>query len=84
MPANAAFYQYAFSPGEIRTLLIKSGFRIEAEYGESSHFALKLRFPFFRKLIDLFPKIRRIDLLLDRIPIVKKIGRMRIYVAKKI
>lgn len=83
LPENASFYQYAFSPDEFRTILLNTGLQVEFEYGYSSHYAFKLRFKTFRKLLRWFPRLAHIDLLFDRTPIGRKLARMRLYVAKK-
>ena len=83
LPHNASFYQYAFSADEFREIVFNAGFSVIAEYGYSSHYALRLRFNFFRKLLRLFPHISLIDLILDRTKFGINHSRMRLYVAKK-
>lgn len=83
LPDNASFYQYAFSPKEFRTILINSGFQVAAEYGYCSHFAFKLRFKMFKKLLGRFPRLARMELLFDRTPVGRNLSQMRLYVARK-
>lgn len=83
LPDNASFYQYAFSQEDFRTILINSGFCIEAEYGISLLYAFRCRFKFFRKLWAIFPPLAKIDILVDRIPIGRNLARMRLYVCRK-
>jgi SAM-dependent methyltransferase len=84
LPDDAFFYQYAFSSEEFRTILINSGFQVDVEYGRSSHYAFKLRFKTFRKLLSWFPRLAHIDLVFDRTPIGCNLARTRLYVARKI
>ncbi len=81
---EAVFYQYAFSPSEFRGFLKNAGFRVIAEYGYSSHFALRIRYDLFRNLLTRFPRLAHIDLVFDRTPIGCNLARMRLYVARKI
>ncbi len=83
LPDDASFYQYAFSSEEFRTILRNSGFQVDAEYGRSLHYAFRLRFKTFRKLLSWFPQLEHIDMLIDRTPIGNKLARMRLYVARK-
>lgn len=83
LPDNAAFYQYAFTPEEFKAILLKSGFEVEGEYGYGSHYAFRIRFKIFRKLLNRFPQLAHIDLLVDKTPIGRNLSRMRLYVAKK-
>lgn len=84
LPKEAVFYQYAFSPSEFREFLKNAGFRVIVEYGCGSHFALRIRYDLFRKLLTRFPRLAHLDLLLDRTPIGRDIARMRMYVAEKV
>ena len=83
LPDKAVFYQYAFSPAEFREFLIATGFTIKAEYGYSLHYAFRLRFKAFGKLLNIFPKLSRIDILTDRLQLGPDISRMRLYIATK-
>ena len=83
LPESACFYQYAFHPVEFREFLLQHGFSIQAEYGMESHFILKLRYSWFKKILELIPQFRHLDLLLDPTCLGKKLGRMRMYVAVK-
>ncbi|MBM2832893.1 MAG: putative 3-demethylubiquinone-9 3-O-methyltransferase [Candidatus Brocadiaceae bacterium] len=84
LPKEAVFYQYAFSPSEFRGFVKNAGFRVIAEYGTGSHFALRIRYDLYRKLLTRFPRLAYMDLLLDRTPIGRDIARMRMYVAEKV
>jgi len=83
LPDKAVFYQYAFSPDEFREFLRAAGFTIMAEYGYSLHYAFRLRFKVFGKLLNIFPKLSRIDILTDRLQLGPDISRMRLYIATK-
>jgi SAM-dependent methyltransferase len=83
LPEKAVFYQYAFSPDEFREFLRAAGFTIKAEYGYSLHYAFRLRFKAFRKLLNIFPILSRIDILTDRLQLGRDISRMRLYIAVK-
>lgn len=83
LPANALFYQYAFTSGEFRTILINSGFQVIAEYGYGFHFALRVRFEKYRSLLKRFPRLAHLDLLMDRTPMGRNLARMRLFVARK-
>jgi SAM-dependent methyltransferase len=83
LPDKAVFYQYAFSADEFRELLKATGFTIKAEYGYSLHYAFRLRFKAFGKLLTRFPKLSYIDLLTDRLQLGSDNSRMRLYIATK-
>ncbi|MCP4264280.1 MAG: class I SAM-dependent methyltransferase [Candidatus Brocadiaceae bacterium] len=83
LPDKAAFYQYAFLPDEFREFLKIAGFTIKAEYGCSLHYAFRLRFKAFRKLLARFPKLSYIDFLTDRLQLGPDNSRMRLYIATK-
>ncbi|MGR3175966.1 MAG: class I SAM-dependent methyltransferase [Candidatus Scalindua sp.] len=83
LPEKAVFYQYAFSADEFREFLKATGFTIKAEYGYSLHYAFRLRFKAFGKLLARFPKLSHIDLLTDRLQLGSDNSRMRIYIATK-
>ena len=83
LPDNASFYQYAFTPGEFKAILTKSGFKVEAESGYASHYALSLRFKFFKNLLSQFPRLAHIDLLMDRTPLGRNLSRMLLYAARR-
>ncbi len=83
LPDNASFYQYAFSPDEFRAILVNAGFYIESEYGMGAHYAFRLRFKIFRKLLRTLPHLALVDILLDRTNIWRSQSRMRLYAARK-
>ena len=83
LPESVCFYQYAFHPEEFRSFLYQEGFSILAEYGMESHFAFRIRYGWFRKILKWVPRLRHLDLLLDPTILGKKLGRMRMYVAAK-
>lgn len=83
LPDKAVFYQYAFSADEFREVLKATGFTIKAEYGYSLHYAFRLRFKAFGKLLARFPKLSYIDLLTDRLQLGPDNSRMRLYIATK-
>ena len=83
LPEGACFYQYAFHPIEFRKFLLRHGFSIQAEYGMESHYAFRLRYTWFKKILKLVPGLRHLDLLLDQTPLGQKLGRMHMYIAMK-
>ena len=83
LPENASFYQYAFSVEEFGALLKQYEFEIISQYGYHSHYALRVRFPLFAKLLKRFPRLWLIDLILDRLAFGRDNARMRMYVARK-
>lgn len=83
LPDQASFYQYAFHQDEFRTFLHEAGFSIQSEYGIESHYAFRVQYPWFRKLVKQIPRLRHLDLLLDPTPLGRNLGRMHMYVAVK-
>lgn len=83
LPEEAVFYQYAFTPSEFREILETSGFSVIAEYGYETHFAFRIKYRWFRNILGQYPRIRHLDLLLDRIPLVKNLARMHVYIATR-
>ena len=84
LPENASFYQYAYSAQEFRSHLSCAGFKIQAEYGYHSHYALMMRFNFVQKALKILPWLAFLDLIIDKTPIGRDVSRMRLYVARKI
>ena len=68
---------------EFRKFLYQEGIFILAEYGMETHFAFRISYEWFRKIIKLFPKLRHMDFLLDPTILGKRLGGMHLYVAVK-
>lgn len=83
LPDKAVFYQYAFPADEFREFLKATGFTIKAEFGCSLHYAFRLRFKAFGKLLARFPKLSHIDIFTDRLQLGPDNSRMRVYIATK-
>lgn len=83
LPPGANFYQYAFPPDEFSGFLTAANFEIDAEYGFGVHFALRNRFGWFRAALEHFPKLAYVDLILDQTRLGCRMGRMRMWVARK-